>query len=132
MLEIEQSPANVLALKLSGTIEKRDIQRVEEAMKEKLAANDRIGVVVDMSQCTDMTADAIIEDFKAEMSLIDQWHRFPKVALVSDKQFLKALTRFFDPLVPSVDFGNFASAEYDKAMAFASQVAVTSDAAMRH
>ncbi len=132
MLEIGQSPANVLALKLTGTIEKRDIQGVEEAMKEKLAANDRIGVVVDMSQCTDMTADAIVEDLKAELSLIDQWHRFPRVALVSDKQFLKALTRFFDPLVPSVDFANFASDDYDKAVQYASQVAITSDAATRH
>lgn len=122
MIAVEKSPDNVLAIRLSGTVEESDIERMEEAFKDKLNTADQFGLVVDMTDWSDITGDAIAEDTKFEFGLLSKLSRFPRMALVSDKQFPQALARFLDPLFPSVAIRTFAAKEHDDAIAFASEL----------
>lgn len=122
MLTIEQSPKHVLAIRLSGTVGKQDVEMMEKAFSEKLAANDRLGLLVDMSGWSDMTGDAIVEDMKFEFGLLGKLGRFPRMAIVSDKQFVEAIMKFLDPLVPMVSIARFGAEEFDAALAFASDL----------
>jgi len=120
VIRIETPLANVLAIALSGTVEESDIQTMEEAFKDRLDSDDRFGLVVDMSDWTDITADALKEDAKFEFGLLGKLNRFPRMALISDKKFPRAVAKFFDPLVPAVEIRTFSSSEREQAMAFAS------------
>lgn len=120
MIRIETPLANVLAIALSGTVEECDIQTMEGAFKDRLDSDDRFGLVVDMSDWTDITADALKEDAKFEFGLLGKLNRFPRMALISDKKFPRAVAKFFDPLVPAVEIRTFSSSEREQAMAFAS------------
>ena len=122
MITIEKSPDNVLAIRLSGTVEKSDIEHMEEAFKDKLDAEDRFGLVVDMIDWSDITGDAIAEDTKFEFGLLGKLSRFPRTALVSDKQFPQAIAKFLDPLFPTVEIRTFTAKERDRAVGFASEL----------
>lgn len=120
MIKIETSIANVLAVDLSGTVEESDIQTMEEAFRRQLDSDGRFGLVIDMSDWTDITAGALKEDAKFELGLLGKLNRFPRIALISDKRFPSALVKFFDPLIPAVEIRTFTSTERDEAIAFAS------------
>jgi hypothetical protein len=122
LLTINKSPEHVLAILFSSTVEKTEIETMAKACNDKLAANDRLGLLIDMSKWSDITGDAIIEDIKFEFGLLSKLSRFPRMAVVSNKQFVKAIMTFFDPLVPMTDIKVFGPNEYDKALAFASDL----------
>jgi len=120
VIRIETPLANVLAIALSGTVEESDVQAMEGAFKDRLDSDDRFGLVVDMSDWTDITADALKEDAKFEFGMLGKLNRFPRMSLISDKKFPRALAKFFDPLLPAVKIRTFSSSEREQAMAFAS------------
>ncbi len=122
MLKVENAPANVIALRLSGIVTEDDIKAVEMLFADKLKGDQKFGLFVDMSQMQDMTSKAIAEDLKFELGMIGKLKRFPKMAVVSDKQWVAALVKFFDPLIPAVDARVFASEAFDEAMTFASEL----------
>lgn len=122
MIKVETSLADVLVVELSGTVEESDVETMEEAFEGKLDADDRFGLVVDMSGWTDITVDALKEDAKFEFGLLSKLNRFPRMALISDKKFPRAVAKFFDPIFPAVEIRTFSSSERDQAMAFASEL----------
>ena len=117
MLTIQKSPEHVLAIRLSGTVEKMEIKRMVKAFNDKLAANDRLGLLIDMSKWSDITGDAMVEDIKFELGLLGKLNRFPRMAIVSDKQFVKAFLKFFALLGPMINIKVFGRNAYDKALA---------------
>jgi len=119
MLTIDKSPAHILALRLSGTVEKEDIQKIESAYADKKATQDRMGFLVDMTDWSDMTADALAEDVKFELRLLNTLRSFPKMAIVSKKQFVAAIMNFLNPLFPMIEIRCFGPEDYDRALTFA-------------
>ena len=129
MLTIKKSPEHVLAIRLSGTVEKTEIKTMAKAFNDKLAVNDRLGLLIDMSKWSDITGGAIVEDIKLEFGLLGKLSRFPRMAIVSDKQFVKAILKFFGQLAPMINIKVFGPNEYDKALAFASHLPTPKPAA---
>ncbi len=122
MLSIEEAPENLLAIRLSGVVEEADIERMERAFAEKLATEDRFGLVVDMTDWSDITGDALAEDSKFEFGLLGKLARFPRMAIISDKQFPQAIVKYLHPLFPTVEIRTFGADERQEAMAFAATV----------
>lgn len=122
MLKFENAPDNVLALHMSGTITKRDIQAIERAVGEKLTRHRKIGFYVDMTGLSEVTGEAVLEDLKFEMRLLGKLNRFPRVAIVSDKRWIAAVVKVVGPLIPMVKVKAFTPDAYDQAMAFAADL----------
>jgi hypothetical protein len=76
--------------------------------------------VIDAAGFEDMTADTIRRDIPLEIGLLDQMGKMPRVAIVSDKEFISALVAAVNPLVPMIDMRAFAPTEMDAAHKFAS------------
>ena len=129
MLTIKKSPEHVLAIQLSGTVEKMEIKTMAKAFNDKLAVNDRLGLLIDMSKWSDITGGAIVEDIKFEFGLLGKLSRFPRMAIISNKQFVKAILKFFGQLAPMINIKVFGPNEYDKALAFASHLPTPKPAA---
>lgn len=122
MITIEKTPEHVLAMRLAGTVEKAEIKKLAQEFEDKFAGNDRVNLVVDMTQWSDMTGDAIAEDVKFELGQLGKVSRVPRMAIVSDKQFVQAVVKFIRPLFPMVEVKTFGAQEYAKALAFASEM----------
>jgi SpoIIAA-like len=91
-------------------------------IESKLARHERIGVFVDMTGFEDMTAEAAAKDIRYSLGKIGQWKRFPREAIVTDKQWMRTLVRIIDPLLPQIEARTFAPSEREAAMAWAAAV----------
>lgn len=115
MISISMTPGPVMTVTLTGTVTRDDIKTCEKAFEDLLASHERIGMVVDMSGMEDIAADAIAEDLRYELSILDQWHRVPRLAVVSGKQWVAAAVRVLAPLIKAVEIRVFAPAEREDA-----------------
>ncbi|MBE9203528.1 STAS/SEC14 domain-containing protein [Synechocystis salina LEGE 06099] len=122
MITIKKSPEHVLSISLSNTVEQLEIKKIAEAFKEKFVANDRVNMVVDMSQWSDITGDAMVEDAKFELGQLGKVSRVSRMAVISNKQFVKAIINVMGSLFPMVEVKLFGPQEYDQALAFASEM----------
>jgi len=122
MITFQDAPAHVLAIRLSGTVTRQDILTIEDRLGSAMADHDRLGLVADLSGMTDLTAGAVAEDVRYELSLLPRLGRFPKIAVISDKAWIGRLVRLFDPLFPGNDMRVFAPGAEADALAFAAEL----------
>jgi len=120
MFEILSSPDNVAAYRLIGTVTAEDFDRLVADLEARLDRNPRIGVLVDMTGCTDLTFEAAAKDLRYGFGKIFQLKRFPREALITDKQWIGAFVRAAGSLVPHVEVKTFTPAEAQAAMAWVS------------
>jgi len=122
MIEQLQSPGHVVGIRLAGKISAEDVNGIKPALEKALAANDEIGVVVDMSGFEDASAEAIAADVKYEMSLMAKIGQFRRAAFIADKEWLRAVTGFVGSLIPTMQMKVFSPGEQEKAIAWASEI----------
>ncbi|MHA3976648.1 SpoIIAA family protein [Halovulum sp. GXIMD14794] len=106
---------------LEGTVTRDDLLPFYETLNAALDDGGRLGLVIDFAGLSDMTADAIVEDARRELALLPRLRRIPRVAVISNKEFMAALVRWTDPLVPTTELRVFASGEDDLARAWVAQ-----------
>jgi hypothetical protein len=122
MLEILPAPDHLVALHISGTLTAEDFDRAVAAIESKLERHERINVFVDMIGFEDMIAEAVAKDVWYGLGKIGQWKRFPREAIVTDKQWVRTLIRIVNPLLPQVEARCFAPSERDAALTWASEL----------
>jgi len=111
MISLRKLDDTTLEITLGGTLTRDDIRKCEGEMKALLAQKGRLGLVFDMSNLSDMTADALAEDLPFELSLMPQLPRFAAMAMVSDKQWVAAICNYIKPWLPNVHMAVFAPGE---------------------
>ena len=119
MIEVLASPDHVVALKISGTLDGADYDRIIAEVEAKLARHRRLGVLVDLTQFHDVTAEAAIKDLRYDLKVLFQLNRFPREAIVTDKQWMHAFARVASPLLPFIEIRAFGSGEAAAALAWA-------------
>lgn len=129
MIEFQDAPAPVLAFAAVGHVDRGDVKAVEEAVERRLAEPGPIGLLVDLSRLEDATVGALAEDARFEIGLIGKWSRFPNIAVISDREWLRAAARFFGPFAPGVEMRVFKPEEREAALAFAAQAGVAPEPA---
>ena len=122
MIETFPAPDHVAAIRISGTLSGDDYDQVVAAIRDKLARHQRIGVLVDLTDFDDFTAEAFWKDARFSLSLIGELRRFPREAVISDKRWVHALARIADPIVPHVEIRAFGSDQRDAALSWVSEL----------
>lgn len=117
MLEILSGPDQIGAYKLSGTLTEEDFDRIVANLEAKLAQRKKLGIVVDVTGLRDMSVRALIKDLRYGFGKIFEWNRFPREAVITDRQWLKTLVKLTGPLVPFVQVRTFEPG--DETLAFA-------------
>lgn len=121
MIEMLSAPDHVGAYRVSGRITGEEYDRLVGDLEARLARHQKIGVYVDLMGFEDMTAEAAFKDVRYGLSKLGDLKRFPREAVVTDKQWVKALVRFVDPLIPHVEVRAFPPEEREAAMAWAAE-----------
>lgn len=122
MIEAYPAPDHVAAFRIAGTLDGRDYDQVVATVRDKLSQHDRIGVLVDLTDFDDFTAEAAWKDVRYSLSLIGDLKRFPREAVISDKRWVHTLARIADPLVPHVEIKAFKSDQRDAALTWVSEL----------
>jgi hypothetical protein len=122
MIEFVPAPDHVFAVRLSGTLTPDDIDRAVRELEGKLQRHRNISIFSDLSDFHDITAEALIKDFRYSFGKFGEWKRFPRQAVVTDKKWIRGVMNVLDPLLPQIDLKTFAPDERDRALAWASEV----------
>ena len=120
MFESLKSPDHVLAYRLEGTLTAEDYDRAIKALEAKLQTHPKLGFYADMTKFTSMTAEALVRDLRFHMSHLGLWQRFPRVAIVTDEPWLKAMVSVMDVVLPHVQARAFDPGKEADALAWAS------------
>ncbi|WP_380872948.1 hypothetical protein ACFB49_38440 [Sphingomonas sp. DBB INV C78] len=116
MLEILPSPENVAAYKLSGIVDADDYDRLIADLEERLKGREKWGVLADLSEFKDITLQAAGKDLRYGLSKLFQLSRFPREAVITDKQWIRTLSKVASPFIPFMEIRCFDPGEQDKAM----------------
>ena len=122
MLEFLPAPDYVAALHISGRFTAEEFDQVVAEIESKLDRHERIGVFVDMTGFEDITTEALAKDVRYGLSKIGEWKRFPREAVITDKQWIKTLIKIVDPLLPQVEARTFEPSERDAALTWVSEL----------
>lgn len=122
MLEILTAPDHVAAYHLSGTLTEEDYERLIADIEARLARHDRIGIVADLSGFHDITIRASLMDLRYSFSKLFDLKRFPKEAVITDKQWLATLAQGMSPLIPFVEVRTFKPGERQAALDWAAEI----------
>ncbi|WP_112663691.1 STAS/SEC14 domain-containing protein [Microvirga flavescens] len=129
MIDQLPSAAHVVALRVSGTITGDDIDRATGMVESALDREARIGLYADMMDFTDMTAEAFVKDLRYGLSKLGEWGRFHRAAVMTDKEWLRAIVRLESHLIPHVEIRVFGKNEREAALAWASGLPAPAPAA---
>jgi len=122
MLEVLPSSDNVAAVAISGTLTGADYDRIIAEVEGKLARRERIGVLLDLAGFEDFTAEAAWKDFRYDLSKLFELERFPREAIVSNKQWMRVAAAIANPILPHVEIRVFNEGAREEAMRWASEV----------
>jgi stage II sporulation SpoAA-like protein len=122
MIEVVPTPDHVVGLRVAGTITGEDMDRATAAIETALARYPRIGVFTDAIEWSGMTPEAFGKDLRYGLGKIGELGRFTRVAMVTDKEWLRAIARFEDRLLPRIDLRTFGSQEREAALAWVTEV----------
>jgi len=122
MIEIYPTPDHVAAFRISGRLTGKDYETVTSEVRARLGRHEKLGVLVDLSEFEDITPEAAWKDIRFSFSLIGELKRFPREAVISDKQWVRVFATIAGPLVPYVTIRVFGSEEREAALAWVAEV----------
>lgn len=122
MLTVKELKPNVYELTLQGVLEKSDAETMERELTPALKGGGPLGLIVRAEGWKDITANALAEDMKFEFSLLTQWAKIARMAVVTDLQAFSALLKWIDPILPMIEMRSFAPSEISAAERWAADV----------
>jgi hypothetical protein len=122
MLDVIQVDGPVVAFKAAGTLTAEDYDRMTHEIDRRLEAHERVALFADMTALNGMSLDALARDLRYSVGKLGELHRLDRVAVVSDKVWLRAWSRLAWSLVPRSTVRTFQSSERDAALAWTSEL----------
>lgn len=113
------APGHVVAMHLSGKLTADDVKQYKDAFEAALAAHRKVGICVDLTGFADMSAAALVADFKVEMGLLAHLDQIGRCAVVSDKEWPQAIIQLVAPIFPGFEMRVFPPDRRDAAIAWA-------------
>lgn len=122
MLEILPAADHVAAFRISGTLTEPDFDRLAAEIEARLERHGKLGIFADLTGFEDMTFRAGLKDARYGFGKLAQLRRFPREAVVTDKGWIETLVAIANPLLPFIELRSFKPAEFDVALAWASEI----------
>jgi len=117
MLEELPSEGDVIALRVSGRLERDEIERMLDRL-EKALENERVNMFVEVAGYTGFDAEGLPEQLRRGGRLLGKLRRLDRVAIVTDQPWVRGLARVESALLPKVRYEIFGSDERDRALAW--------------
>ncbi|AGH94576.1 STAS/SEC14 domain-containing protein [Pseudobdellovibrio exovorus] len=119
MVEILGSPKDVVALRVTQTLDADDYQEIIEEIEFRLVTHQKVSIYADLLDLNHVTAQAVAKRIAYSIAKIGEWHRFPRVALLTEKSWMSAMSKISSALIPRVQIKTFDRASKDEALRWA-------------
>lgn len=114
MLTIIPESDAVIAFEIDGRIDKDDVERVIAVVDTKLTERPgALSILVIVREVGMFTPAAIARDLQYSLGRFRDLSRFRRVAVVTDKSWVRSLVGLQDLAMPMVDIKAFALADDD-------------------
>jgi len=118
MHEFIDGPANVIALKVSGTIAGDDLDAIMDRTDAVLAKSGKVHVFVETQGISGLQLGALPHYMRRAMPLLGKLDRFGRVAVVADQAWIRAGSRLESALLPNIHYMVVGPEGRDEALAW--------------
>lgn len=118
MLEFIASPADVLALKISGSIKGADLDPIMDRLDAVMAANDKVHIFVETQGIAGLELASLPHYFSRALPLFGKLRSFGRVAVVADQAWVRVGTQIESAMLPFIAYRTYEPDERDEALAW--------------
>ncbi len=119
MINLDRTDSPLFRVTVSGDITRDQVRDFYAVFKPALDEVGRIGLLVDMTGFSDISAGAMLEDVIEELGLLDDLSKMPRAALVTGNRTLAGLVRYTNPIIPRMEVRAYAPEDREEAEAWA-------------
>lgn len=118
MLEILDSPADVLAIKISQKITGAALDEIMDRLDAAMAGHDKVHVFVETRELNSIELSSLPSYMARALPLFGKLSRFGRVAVVADQAWVRAGTRIESAMLPFISYRIFTPEHRDEALAW--------------
>ena len=118
-IQPQTAPAEPVIVRLSGIIDREDVNRTIDAIEAAIADGPAIGLVMDMSDLKDASVGALARDARFELSMLSHLDRFARVALIGAPSWMNMMAGGASHVLSGVRVRAFDHGEIQSAVAWA-------------
>lgn len=119
MMEVLDSADDLVAIRVSGKVEKEEWETVTSAVSAALSRHEHISMFMNLADLDAISAGAIVEDMKFALKSLGSLDQFKKAAVVADAGWLERLTQLSGKLLPEMETQVFSTGEEQEALRWA-------------
>ncbi len=113
MIELIDIPSpRAVGAKISGKIEKSDLDQIIAAIEKKLQKVDKLGIYVELESFGGISFDALADDVKFGLANLN---RFDKKAVVSAEEWVEKTAEFVDKIFSGIEIRHFSPEQKEEA-----------------
>jgi hypothetical protein len=120
MIEIRKIAPGVLSMKVAGKLGKEELERAADALEIALDENEKTHLLGEVADFQGIEIGALADYLPRALAMIRKIDRFGRVALVSDRSWIRWAARLESALLPHIRYETYVSAERDQALAWVS------------
>ena len=109
---------NIIGFRLDGKIDDDGYNRAVAEIQQALDNNHKIRIYAEVEKFGGMSLEKFFENFKVKFGFLDEFDKFVKGAVVSDKRSLQSMIKLSDKLFPSVKVRYFSYDDRQNALAW--------------
>lgn len=113
------SPDDVLALKISGTITGEDLDAIMDRTDAIMAKHDKVNVFVETEGIGGMQLSALPHHMSRALPLFGKLDHFGRVAVVADQAWMRVGSRLESALLPNISYMVVGPEQREAALAWA-------------
>ena len=122
MIEVIDSPDDVIAMRASGKIDGADLEKIMDRLDQLLKSHDKVHGVVETRSIDGIEISGLPSYTARAMPLFGKLDRFGRVAIVADQAWVRAATRLESALLPNISYRTYMPEERKEAFAWVTGV----------
>ena len=118
MLEIIDSPEDVIALRVSQKITGEELDRIMDRLDQVMGGHDKVHVFVETEGISGIEVSGLPAYVSRAWPLFGKLDRFGRVAVVADQAWVRAGTRLESAMLPNISYRTYMPEERAEALAW--------------
>ena len=118
MLELLDTPGDVLAVKIAHKITGEDLDAVMDRLDAAMDRHDKVHVFVETQRIDGIELSGLPSYMSRAWPLFGKLNRFGRVAVVADQAWIRAGTRIESALLPHISYRTYMPDERGEALAW--------------
>ncbi|WP_263588857.1 STAS/SEC14 domain-containing protein [Sphingopyxis sp. GC21] len=109
---------DIIAVSISGRLERADVERIMQRLDAAFARHGKVHIFAEVRAFEGMSADAWLSDIRHGLGYLGRLGQFGRIAIVSDQSWIRIASRIESALLPFVSYEVFTPEHRDHALAW--------------